>query len=168
MKQFLCGVVAALVVLPMAALAYWLSGTEETRSDAKPPAWESMVLGPAVRAAVRRGARGLSAPPAANEEAIVAGGKLYMAGCAGCHGEPGKPYHEEEAHYPSVPQLPHSGSQYSEGEIAWIIKHGIRMTGMSAYGPFYKENEVWALAAFVRRINTLSAEEIAAIQPKKQ
>jgi hypothetical protein len=33
-------------------------------------------------------------------------------------------------------------------------------TGMSAYGPFYNESELWSLAAFVRRINALSAAEI--------
>lgn len=167
MKTFLCGFAAPIVVFPLAVLAYFGLGMSETRSDVRPPAWESVLMQSAVRASVRRGAASMSAPAPASEESIVAGGKRYMAGCAGCHGEPGKPYEEEHTHYPPVPQLPHTGTQYSEPEIAWIIKHGVRMTGMSAYGPFYKESELWALASFVHRINTLSAAEIQAIQPEK-
>ena len=169
--EFLCGVATAVVLIPAAVLGYFALGLGQTRSDTKPPEWETLVMGSATRAAVRRNARTLAAPKtasehAASEEAVIAGGKLYLAGCSGCHGEPGKPYREEHEHYPPVPQLPHSGSQYSEAEIAWIIKHGIRMTGMSAYGPFYKEEQVWALAAFVKRSNTLSNQEIEAIHEK--
>ena len=98
---------------------------------------------------------------------IIAGGKLYVMGCMGRHGDPGKPYTEDHANFPPVPQLPHVGTRYSEPEIYWIIKHGIRMTAMSAYGPFYKEDELWSLAAFIRRINTLTPAELQAIQPQK-
>jgi len=167
MKKFLFGLAMPFVVFPVALLAYFGLGMSETRSDIKPPAWETLLIESAVRAAVRRNAKELSARLPANQETIIAGGKLYLAGCAGCHGEPGKPG-GDLAQYPPPPQLPHAGSQYSEPEIAWIIKHGIRLTGMSAYGPFYKENELWALAAFVHKINALSAAEIQAIQPKKR
>ena len=166
MKKFLFGLAMPFVVFPVALLAYFGLGMSETRSDIKPPAWETLLIESAVRAAVRRSAKELSARAPVNQETIIAGGKLYLAGCAGCHGEPGKPG-GDLAQYPPPPQLPHTGSQYSEPEIAWIIKHGIRLTGMSAYGPFYKENELWALAAFVHKINALSAAEIQAIQPKK-
>jgi len=166
-KSFLTGIVTALAFWPTALLTYFLLGMGETRSDAKPPAWETMLMRSAVRASVRRASPSLPSPPPATQQAIVAGGKLYLMGCTGCHGELGKPYAEEQAHYPPVPQLPHTGSQYSEAEIAWIIKHGIRMTGMSAYGPFYNDNQLWALAAFVRRINNLSPAELQAIQAKQ-
>jgi mono/diheme cytochrome c family protein len=63
--------------------------------------------------------------------------------------------------------LPNVGTQYSEPEIYWIVKHGIRMTAMSAYGPFYKEDQLWAIAAFIRRIDKLTPAEIQAIQPPK-
>ena len=168
MKTFLYGFATAIVFFPAVVLAYFGLGMSETRSDVRPPAWESVLMRSAVRASVRRGAAGMAAPAPASEESIIAGGKRYIAGCAGCHGEPGKPYEEDHAHYPPIPQLAHTGTQYSEPEVAWVIRHGVRMTGMSAYGPFYKESDLWAVAAFVRRINGLSAEEIRAIQPEKK
>src|ERR1700749_5070108 len=167
MKTFLLCFATALILFPLGALAYFVSGIADTRSDVAPPAWETTILSPAVRAAVKRNSANLSAPSAPTEDSIVAGGKLYVMGCMGCHGELGKPFAEDHANYPPVPQLPNVGTQYSEPEIYWIVKHGIRMTAMSAYGPFYKEDQLWAIAAFTRRIDKLTPAEIQAIQPPK-
>jgi mono/diheme cytochrome c family protein len=167
MKIFLLGFVAPFIVFPTVALAYFALGMADTRSDVKPPMLETAIMNPAVRAAVKRNAANLSAPGVATEDSIIAGGKLYVMGCMGCHGDPGKPLAEDLANFPPVPQLPHVGTQYSEPEIYWVIKRGIRMTAMSAYGPFYKEDQLWSLAAFIRRVNTLTPEELQAIQPQK-
>src|SRR5579871_4836400 len=164
MKNFAIGFVTPFILFPLGVLTYFALGFAGTPSDVKPPAWETAIMQPSVRAAVKRNAANISAPGKATEDSIVAGGKLYVMGCMGCHGEPGKPYAEDHANYPPVPQLPHVGTQYSEPEIYWIIKHGIRMTAMSAYGSFYKEDQLWSLAAFVRRINTLTPAEIQSIQ----
>lgn len=90
-----------------------------------------------------------------------------MMGCMGCHGELGKSYQEDRDHFPPVPQLPHKGTSYSEPELYWIVKHGIRMTGMSAYGPFYSEKQLWELAAFLHQINKLPPEVAESLLPKK-
>jgi mono/diheme cytochrome c family protein len=167
MKIFLTGFVAPFTLFPLLVLGYFASGIADIRNDVKPPAWETAIMKPAVRAAVKRNAANLSAPSAATEDSIIAGGKLYVRGCMGCHGEPGKAFAEDTAHYPPIPQLPHVGTQYSEPEIYWIVKHGIRMTAMSAYGSFYKDDQLWSLAAFIRHIDKLTPAEIAAIQPQK-
>ena len=167
MRTFLLGFVAAFVVLPIGALTYFRLGLADTRSDVKPPAWETRLMQSAVRASVRRGASGIQAPTAENiEDAIVEGGKLYVNGCMGCHGEFGKTGEDLDS-YPPVPQLPHVGTQYSEPELYWIVKHGIRNTAMSAYGPFYSEKQMWALASFLRRINNLPPGVLERIQAKK-
>src|SRR5437588_8984974 len=114
MKIFLLGFIAALVVLPACAVAYFRLGLAETSSDADPQAWETLVMRSAVHASVRRSAAGIQVPPPENvDEAMVEGGKLYLNGCAGCHGTPGKPG-EDHSSYPRVPQLPQVGSQYSQ------------------------------------------------------
>jgi mono/diheme cytochrome c family protein len=167
MKNFLIGFVAPFVLIPLLTIAYFALGFTDTPSDVKPPVWEPAIIKPAVRAAVKHSAANLTIPSAATEDSIIAGGKLYVMGCMGCHGEPGKPFAEDHANYPPVPQLPHIGTQYSEPEIYWVIKHGIRMTAMSAYGSFYKEEQLWSLAAFIHRIDKLTPAELQAIQPQK-
>ncbi len=142
-------------------------GFSQIPADAKPSALETAILQLAVRAAVRRNAADIPNPPPASDDTLVAGGKLYVAGCEGCHGKLGGLYREDQELFPPTPQLPHAGTQYSEAQLYWIVKHGIRMTGMSAYGPCYSEKELWSLAAFLRRINKLPPGVLENIRPKK-
>ncbi len=167
MKNFVLGFTVAILILPIGCLAYFAIGFSQTRADTKPSALETSTLQSAVRASVRRAAASVPNPPPANDDDLVAGGKLYVAGCQGCHGKLGGLYREDHELFPPTPQLPHTGTQYSEPELYWIVKHGIRMTGMSAYGPFYSEKELWSLAAFLRRINNLSPGMIENIRPNK-
>lgn len=167
MKKFALGFVAALIGLPIGCLAYFAIGLSPIRADARPSALETAVLRSAVRASVRRSAAGVSSPFASNDDDIVAGGKLYVAGCEGCHGRLGGTFQEDRDSFPPVPQLPHTGTMYSEPELYWIVKHGVRMTGMSAYGPFYSEKELWSLAAFLHRIDKLPPSTIEKIRAKK-
>jgi mono/diheme cytochrome c family protein len=166
MKKFLLGFIAAIVILPIGTLAYFRLGLAETRSDVHPPAWETRLMTSAVHASVRRMASGIHAPSPENlDDAIVAGGKLYFEGCAGCHGQPRKA-EQDLSHYPPVPLLWQVGTKYSEPEIHWIIQHGIRHTAMSAYGPFYSDKQLWALASFVKRIENLPVGLLERIQAK--
>lgn len=155
MKAFALGFAAAIVVLPLAALGYIRLGLTDVQADVPPRGWESRLMRAAVHAAVARSAAGVTAPKPASDEDRVAGGKLYMEGCAGCHGELDKPYAEERDHYPRVPQVLHVGTDYTEAQVYWVVKHGIGMTAMSAYGPFYSEEQLWAIAAFLHDARSL-------------
>jgi mono/diheme cytochrome c family protein len=167
MKTFLLGFTAAFLILPLSTVAYFRLGFAEVPSDASPPAWESRLMRSAVHASVRRSAAQIPVAPLGDiAEATIEGGKLYLNGCAGCHGEPGNP-EQDLSHYPRVPQFAQVGTQYSDAELYWIVKHGIRMTAMSAYGPSYSERELWALASFVRRIDHLPPDTLEHIHPKK-
>lgn len=168
MRNFIWGMVASLVLIPIGMLMYFVLGFSDVGSDGASSRLESRIMKSAVRSSVRRSASGLSTPESANDETLVEGGKLYVAGCAGCHGELGKPLHEDRSHFPPAPQLAYTGTEYSEPELYWIVKHGIRMTGMSAYGPFYSEQKLWALAAFLHRIKNLPPEVLEFIRAKKE
>jgi thiosulfate dehydrogenase len=166
MKAFLLGVLTAFVAIPLGVMAYFRLGLAEVRSDTKPPTWETQLMHSAVRASIGRSACGLRVPSPENvDDAMVEGGKLYLNGCAGCHGTPGKP-EEDLSHYPPVPQFPQVGTEYLEPEIHWIIQHSIRNTAMSAYGPFYSDKEMWVLASFLRRIDNLPPGVLERIKPK--
>lgn len=165
MKKFLAGFIAALVTLPIAAFAFVRLGCADVTSDANPPRWESLLMRSAVHASVHRRASELRAPPAANDDTLVEGGKLYVAGCAGCHGELGKT-EVDLSHYPRVPQFAREGTEYSEPETYWIVKHGVRMTAMSAYRPFYTDKQLWAIAGFLHRIQSLPPGVVERIQSK--
>ena len=83
----------------------------------------------AVRASVRRQAPNITNPIAATEDNLIAGAKIYLNECAGCHGTPGKP-NEPDSLNPAAPRLAQVGTDYSEAQIFWVAKHGIRRSGM--------------------------------------
>jgi mono/diheme cytochrome c family protein len=60
---------------------------------------------------------------------------------------------------PTPPRLERAASEWTDREVFWILKHGIRLAGMPAFGPTHSDRELWALTAVVRQLPELSAEE---------
>lgn len=165
MKNFILGFVTMVAALAIGSLGYLRLGLAEVQADMKPSAWESQLGQFAVKASVRRSVALLQNPLPPTDENLIAGGKHYLRACAGCHGKPGK-LRDNPGGYPPPPQFFQVGTQYSEPELFWIVKHGIRRTGMSAYGLFYSDEKMWTLAAFVKRMNNLPPTVLAGIQAK--
>ncbi len=46
-----------------------------------------------------------------------------------------------------------------DGELFWVVSNGIRMTGMPAFSPTHKEDEIWKIVAFVRHLPEVTKEE---------
>jgi mono/diheme cytochrome c family protein len=96
-------------------------------------------------------------------DAAAAGRGLshYRENCLGCHGAPGIERPEfVEGMNPAPPPIEAPGIQrHTDGELFWIIKHGIRMTGMPAFGVNHTDEEIRDILAFVRHIPNLDAAE---------
>lgn len=152
MKMFFVGFLTAIAVLLVGVLGYLGLGLAEMRGDIGPPWWESRLMYAAVHASVRRHAPEQPNPIPPTDENLVAGGKIFLNDCAGCHGTPGKSEDIGDTLYPPVPQLAKVGTEYTEAQIYWIVKHGIRRTGMFANGKFINDKEMWTVAAFIKRI----------------
>lgn len=90
----------------------------------------------------------------------------YHAMCRLCHSAPGY-FRDEFAQglYPSPPSLTsgHIQQNRNDAELYWIIKNGLKMTGMPAFGPTHDENEFWGLVAFLRRLPILQTDEYNAM-----
>ena len=164
MKNFFLGVLFAILVISLAAFAYLRLGYAEVRGDI-PASWlESRLLEPAVHASVRRHAPEIANPFPPTDGNLVAGGKIYLSECSGCHGElePGKGG-SPTALVPSPPQFSSVGTEYTEAQIFWIAKHGIRRSGMFANGQWGSDDRLWQAAIFLKRIRSLSPSVRAAI-----
>jgi len=151
-KQFLLGVVATLVVLFAGGLAYLLLGFAEVRGDQPVTGMERPVMRAAVHASVRRHAPNDSDPVPPTDANLIAGGREYLNQCAGCHGEPGRERRFAAPLNPDAPQLPTEGTDYTESQIFWVAKHGIRRTGMCSNGV---DSVLGPIATFIRHIKDL-------------
>ncbi len=168
MKKFLFGFVTGAFLLAIGVHGYLRLGLADVRADAPTAAWATRWMYSSAHASVRRTVPpALKSPLSPSDETLIAGGKLYLNDCVGCHGAPGKPPSDFGAtFYPPAPQLARDGTRYTEGQIFWIAKHGIRRTGMSEQGSSYSDQQLWSLAAFIYRITSLPPQVSAGIESK--
>jgi mono/diheme cytochrome c family protein len=164
-KTFLEGFAVGTLVLILLALVFLETGRVDIRADVVPSPMVSRVLDLATRASVRRHAPTLQSPLPDDEQTLIAGGKLYLNDCVGCHGEPNKPSEFGATFYPPVPQFAQTPTRYTESQIVWIAKHGIRRSGMGAEGTSYSDTDYWRLAAFIRQLTRLPPHVLEAIKP---
>jgi cytochrome c553 len=112
-----------------------------------------------MRNAVARHATGITAPQLDNPDLIRLGAGHFHRGCAFCHGAPGMPVNPIAKHMlPSPPDLAVSMRPWKERELFWIVKHGFKYTGMPGWVALERDDEIWAVVAFLKRLPTLDAE----------
>lgn len=141
--------------VPHNRLTYWLLETLRERS-------------------VARSARGIEIPENLNApERLLAGGADYNDMCAGCHLKPGKADSDfTQGLYPAPPNLTltgdgHGNQHAREAENVeaairrkfWIIKHGIKASGMPAWGPTHSDERIWNMVAFSQRLPELTEQQ---------
>jgi len=93
-------------------------------------------------------------------QVIQAGFRSYHTMCLTCHSAPGRPSSPvRQGLNPKPPRLTDPKVQRrSDGELHWILQHGIRMTGMPAFSPTHSDDALWALVAFLRHLPALSPQ----------
>jgi mono/diheme cytochrome c family protein len=122
-------------------LTYWLLDTVRTRS-------------------IKAHATGIQAPPGLEDhEKIVTGTEHFAAHCAVCHGAPGVPIGEiAKGLYPKPPNLAHAPERFTPAELFWILKNGIKASGMPSWQD-HSDNELWATVAFIEKLPSMTPEE---------
>ncbi|MGH8085852.1 MAG: c-type cytochrome [Lysobacter sp.] len=96
------------------------------------------------------------------EARIRQGAGNYNAMCVGCHLAPGMAGTElSKGLYPAPPNL--TTDAVDAAEAFWVIKHGIKASGMPAWGKSMDDEYIWNMAAFLQRLPELSAEQYEAL-----
>lgn len=104
---------------------------------------------------------------------LLAGGADYNDMCAGCHLKPDvKESDFTIGLYPSPPNLTTTTDAHGHGSDEgvdrndaaiqrqfWIIKHGIKASGMPAWGPTHSDERIWNMVAFLQRLPSLTKEQ---------
>ena len=104
---------------------------------------------------VERGARRTSpcrrsATPAQLERGLA----LFRAHCVQCHGAPGRRAGAVRARPDAAAPttLAHTGARRTPAELFWVVKNGIKMTGMPAWEFRMADDELWAVVAFLQQL----------------
>ena len=89
---------------------------------------------------------------------IAAGAQHYSALCVGCHLAPGVTQSEiRRGLYPPPPNLVQEDLQQAQRAF-WIIKHGIKMSAMPAWGKTLDDAAIWDTVAFIRKMPDMTSE----------
>jgi mono/diheme cytochrome c family protein len=121
----------------------------------EPGKTETVIATKAKHFLVRRASRaGIAPAPADTPASIEEGDKLFGTECSECHGNSGrKPTDAGRWMYPRAADLGSTDVQkYSDRELFWIVKNGIRLSGMPAFGRVESDEHIWNLVHFVRTL----------------
>ena len=89
---------------------------------------------------------------------IAAGAQHYSALCVGCHLAPGVTQSEvRRGLYPHPPNLAQEDLQQAQRTF-WVIKHGIKMSAMPAWGKTLDDAAIWDTVAFIRKMPDMTSE----------
>jgi mono/diheme cytochrome c family protein len=127
------------------------------------PSWlETVLARQARRIATPAGAKELKNPYPVTADSLAAARAHWVDHCASCHGLDGSGDTLLGRNlYPKPPDMRDpTVQQLSDGELFTIIQNGVRFTGMPAWGGEHTPEQTWQLVAFIRRLPSLSAEEL--------
>lgn len=152
-------VAIGLAILPMVALfATWIGFFNVGASSGH---WKitDWFLHFAMRSAVRTYALAVKVPDELPRYAIQPAAGHFARGCAICHGAPGEPRPPTvELMLPPPPDLGGKVGEWTDAELFRIVKHGVRFTGMPAWPTQERDDEVWAMVAFLRELPSMDEE----------
>ena len=146
-------IIAACAGLPLAALAAFLfvkSGVYDVGAAKRHTKFTEWLTHETMIHSVRRHAARIAPPPYTSADEVVTGYCAYETHCVACHGAAGvarEPW--VSGLEPQPPYLLDATQQFTPGELFWIVKNGIKMTGMPAWGSAMSDREVWNVVAWL-------------------
>lgn len=150
------GTGALVAALAGAAVVYF--GAYDIAADV-PHSWPMLSLMNVTRGrSVEVRARGIEVPDLSDPQLVLKGAGQYAAMCTNCHLAPGMGNSELRAGlYPQPQNL--SKVRVGPREAFWIIKHGLKMTAMPAWGASHDDEAIWSLVALVQKLPDMTPQQ---------
>lgn len=159
---FLGGMLALLVILALTGVVM-MSGSYNVAATEKHTELVFTALDRTMQNSISQRAEAVTLPANLDEVDLAAGAERYKSMCQHCHGGPGaEPEDWAKEMYPMPPALSSVADEWQYQEVFWILQHGIKMSGMPAFGPSHADQELWELARFVKELPGMTAADYAA------
>jgi mono/diheme cytochrome c family protein len=155
--KFLLGVFVGVLLLPLGAFLYIRQGYAPVATSSPMLPLERQLTSMALKARIAKEAPADS-PMSANEENLVAGARIYREECAVCHGMLDESRTViAKGLFPHPPLLLHGKGVTEDppGHTWWIVKNGIRLTGMPGFGGSLTNDEMWQVTLLLANANRL-------------
>jgi len=147
------GIVNVAADEPHSAMVYWM--LEQVRENS-----------------IEKASENIKVPNLDDADLLLAGGSDYNFMCASCHLQPGQKESDMSVGlYPAPPNFSveseehqHEKNQDKDENAEakkhfWVIKHGIKASGMPAWGKTHDDKRIWAMVAFIQKLPELTPEQ---------
>jgi len=163
--KFISGVVATILIIIIIGLIIIYSGWYDVSAANKPTGFERWLFGTTMDNSVEKHSKDLAAPNLESPDKIKEGFVHYNEMCLECHGAPGENESElEKGLNPKPPDLSNSAQDMSPEELFWVIKNGIKMTGMPAWGKTHSDDKIWSIVAFIEKLPGMTGVQYDSLQ----
>ena len=165
MKSIILSLIGVLAILgAVFAAAFFFGGFFNVAASEDDPDFVNWAIEHVRAASIARHATVLPTGSLDDPALVQAGAKAFSTrGCVHCHGAPGVEWFKfSEGLNPGPPDLKDVADDPPQ-EIFWVIKNGIKMTGMPSFGKIeVPDQEIWSIVAFVKKLKTVSEEDYKA------
>lgn len=164
MRRITLRIVLGLLVCALGGAAVVVSGIVPITASSGHWPVTAWFLDFAKRRSVATHSASIEPPPLGDPALAAKGAGHYALACAPCHGGPGSRPPRVPLHMtPHPPSLSTAVADYDDEDLFYIIKHGVKFTGMPAWPTRGRDDEIWAVVAFVRQLPDLDARTYEAL-----
>jgi mono/diheme cytochrome c family protein len=162
MRTLVATLATAILLVVFCGIAFIYSGAYYIGADQPHWAVTHWLFEQARTRSIHFHARDIAVPAGLDNQTLILAGVTHFAEhCVVCHGAPGVERGDIAAGLsPHPPNLADAAGFYTPGELFWIVKHGIRMTGMPAWGD-HSDDELWATVALIEKLPGMTEQDYA-------
>ncbi len=161
------GVVLTLAALGAGCLVVIETGAFDARASTPHDIVTAWATHTTMIHSMRRAAKGVHAPATFTPEQTIAGLRIYEDKCLACHGGPGVARAAwVQGMNPSPPFLLDASRHWTRAQLFAIVKNGVKMTGMPAWGPTQSDAQTWEVVAFLEAMPQMKPRDFQRLQPQ--
>lgn len=159
-KRPLAKIIAVAVIAGLGGFAFAWAGFAPIAASSGHWAVTSWFLHFSMRQAVKTQSMDVTIPKdmdLSDPALVLRGAGHFESGCAPCHGTPEtRPSVILREMTPEPPHLPPKIPSWDPEHLFWIVRNGVKFTAMPAWPALHRDDEVWAMVAFLRRLPDLT------------
>jgi len=161
MKKVIVTVIVTLMVFIAAFIIFICSGAYDVSQLSPHNAITKWAINTAKEKSISKRIENIKAPEMNDTSMIIEGFTHYNEMCSTCHGGPGiSPDELSKGLYPPPPKFYKSNDMPEPAEAFWVIKNGIKFTGMPGFGPTHDDAKIWAITDFLlNKMNKMTPDE---------
>ncbi len=162
MKLLKIGLLIAVAAIALAAAIVY-SGAYDVAADEPHSTLTYRVLEIIRDRSIAIRVKDIQVPPLEDPKLVTEGAKDYADMCTDCHLAPGVKESEiRDGLYPQPPNLTERVDA-SPAEMFWVIKHGIKMSAMPAWGKTHDDHRIWGIVAFLQKLPEITPDQYQAL-----